>query len=281
MFYLLFCLFMYLLIFVHGDTCFKESAHVCAHARAHAWGGGERGGGEWGDYQAIIFLFFWFTQLTCLINVAQGMVLPAPQGVAQGMVLPAPQGVAQGMVLPAPQCINVAQGMVLPAPQGVAQGMVLPTLQINWLKVWYCLPYRLSGTGYGVAYPIGCQCGSSRLLSSSQCPLCEGSMCWWDLFVYMWLLSHHTSGHISSFGKDAGWRWEWKIEVTGCWGWKSVETTVTGRKAKEDMDREEELRVKHLRFHSRRWTSVSEAKSEPSSLGLDLPWPGSITGSSQ
>ena len=61
---------MYLLIFVHGDTCFKESTHVRAHAHAHAWGGGEGGGGEGGGYQAIIFLFFWFTQLTCLMLMA-------------------------------------------------------------------------------------------------------------------------------------------------------------------------------------------------------------------
>ena len=43
-----------------GDTRFNE------HTRGGGEGGGGGGGVFWCGHQAIIFLFFWFTQLTCL-----------------------------------------------------------------------------------------------------------------------------------------------------------------------------------------------------------------------
>ena len=44
---------------MRGDACFKECA-----------GRGLGRGGVWSGHQAVIFLFFWFTQLTCLQNEA-------------------------------------------------------------------------------------------------------------------------------------------------------------------------------------------------------------------
>ena len=45
---------------MRGDARFKERAR----------GGLARDGGSWRGHQVIIFLFFWFTQLTCLISTS-------------------------------------------------------------------------------------------------------------------------------------------------------------------------------------------------------------------
>ena len=46
--------------------------YTCADARFMGGGGGGGGSTLWRGHQAIIFLFFWFTQLTCLIYIERG-----------------------------------------------------------------------------------------------------------------------------------------------------------------------------------------------------------------